>query len=238
MSAVQKVAVLLSAFAVQACFDVTKIDPGDGGPCAPLVVDDFENGNLQPTLGQLGPWQCFTYNPEGQAVSCGVGTDSDGTRSLFVQFDVQDPVDGTANTGGAGVETYVTGDTLDLRGYVDLVVGVQLISGTPPLSSSTQLEVSLACNSAPLENASITGLVNVSQQIAVTIGADWTTAHLDLSSFVQPIWMNNRLLGGTSACLAQISGLTFAVTPNLPDGQSAAGTLRIDNLALAPKCPS
>lgn len=234
----QRTAVVLASLTAPACFNVTKVDPGDGGPCTPFLIDNFEDGDAVPSTDLLGHWQCYTYNPSTQPVTCGTGPGIDGGMGLFAQFNLQDPPNHINDAGGAALSTFTTGVPLDLRPYQDLVISAQIIQGSPPLpTQNVNISVELSCNdTAPMVDPGLVGYVDVAQGLDLAFNAPWATFHLPMSGFEQPEWETTRFTGGAAECLARVEGFVVSVTPNLTDGQSGSGTLRIDDIQFEGKC--
>jgi hypothetical protein len=234
----QRTVVVLSALTAPGCFNVTKVDPGDGGPCTSFLIDNFEDGDDVPSTELLGRWECYTYNPDTQPVTCGIGPGIDGGMGLFAQFNLQDPPNDMNDNGGAALSTFTTGAPLDLRPYRDLVISAQIIQGAPPLpTQNLNVSVELGCaDTAPLVDPGLVGYVDVAQGLKLDFNAPWATFHLPMSGFEQPEWETSRFAGGAAECLARVENFAVTVTPNLTDGQAGSGTLRIDNIQFEGTC--
>jgi hypothetical protein len=216
---------LLPALALAGCFDLSKIDPG------PRIVDDFEGGGA-PTWTRFQPWSCDTFTGDapaggetdggaGGSVTCTITTPGDGdAHALSADFQLVDPPDGLREHPGAELVSLTSGGTVDLNGFTQLVLFASLVPGTPAPPSGTQLTVEIGCSSFPLDPLASDAVT------ADLMTGDWVRLPLPLADF--------QLLNSShnQACLAQVDSLRFTVVPALTDGQSASGTLLLDNIKL------
>jgi hypothetical protein len=215
---------LAVALPLAGCFDLPKIDPG------PRLVDDFAGDT--PTWTRFAGWTCTTFSPDAPATAdADAGTPDFGTadcsfvspgdgdaRALSVTFDVVDPPDGIRQRPAADIFTHTTSGTVDLNAFTQLVFFATL-GGSPPVG--THLLVELGCSSLhdPIASEVVT------EDLAT---GDWVPVPLTLADITQSTTMHNQ------ACLAQIDSIHFVVdfSPALNDGESASGTLQIDNIRL------
>jgi hypothetical protein len=215
---------LAAAAAGSGCFDVHMVGAGV------LVVDDFDHADFQPTDPAFQRWVCFAYNPpQSDGYTCGHDAGDGSNYSLFLDATVDDPPDGQEQNGGAGVGTYGT-TPQDFSQFSELVFDVELESGSPPLPSFAQLQVQLGCATALASDGATHGDLMVVQD--APYGRSWQTDTLELDNFSAPTWLGYQPAGGVAACLGRVDSLQFAVTPQLPDGQSARFTLHIDDILL------
>ena len=204
------------------CFDVHGADPG------PWVIDDFEDGDLKPADANLGPWTCYTFNPSGGACSVGLDPGNESLYSLFLQFTIVDPPDGLGQQGGAVLQTVLSATPENLARFGEIVFSAKLVSGNPPLLSTTQLRVQLFCSTVAADDGTGPGDLYVIQPVTFT-GA-WQTFSLAVASFGSPPFLTEHPLGGPTACLQHVDSVQFTVAPLLSDGQSATGRLDVDDV--------
>ena len=96
------------------CFDAHAVDEG------PWIIDDFEDGDLNPADRNFGPWVAFTW-PQ-QNVHDPVLDDGDqSTFSLALDVNVFNPADGSADSVGAGVQTGLAVTPEDLSRFSEMV---------------------------------------------------------------------------------------------------------------------
>jgi hypothetical protein len=214
---------LLASLAAAACFDVTKVS------LPPLTIDDFEDGDDEPSTDRFQRWTCRAFSspgddagattePDGGApgVACVVQAVGDHPHAMTVHFAVDDPPDGVRQLGGAELATNTAMTGIDLGRFKQLVLSAILESGTSALPPGTQLRVEIGC--------ALPAMTRTLEQIVpgLVIGSDWATFRLDLANFA-PL---------EPACLGQANALRVSVRPGLPDGQSTRGALHVDNVYL------
>lgn len=214
---------VICAVAASACFDVRMRDPG------PLVIDDFDDGDMVPALAGFGGWECYAFNAQGPRVDCAVtpGTDN-SPYAVFVDFGIDDPPDGKQEHGGAGLASYGW-PPMDIS-HKDFVFSAMLASGTPALPSDARLYVELACQTAVAEDGTSPG------DFYVSASADyknyWQQFRIDVASFGQPPWVVKKIEGGPARCRQLVDGIRFTVDAHLADGQSGQAVLTVDGISL------
>jgi hypothetical protein len=215
------------AFLASSCFDAHQVDPGS------LVVDNFDDGAF-PVDATFTPWMCHSFNPStNQDFSCAFDGDTlDGSaHSLRLDFKVTDPLDNVLQYPGVGLVTYgAAGLFRDVTAFSTLWFDAEIESGNPPLPSDAQLQVELGCSTVRLTDGSEPGDVYLLQEAVHS--SQWTQIPLSISNFSSPVKDTRRLEGGVAGCLARVDQIGFVVESQLPDGQSGAGTLKIDNVSL------
>jgi len=212
------------ALGTSGCFDVHNVDQG------PWVIDDFEDGDLKPADPNFGPWTCSSFN-ETTNQNCSVGPDAgdQSTNSLLLDFTVDDPPDGTQEQGGAELYTGAARPE-SFSGYGEMVLSAKLVSDGPPLPSNATLQVQLGCSSVQADDGTFPGTLYVVQGLAYT--GDWQTFTLPTANFGSPPWIATHIVGGPTACLERVDSISFAVAPDLPDGQSVTARLNVDDISL------
>jgi hypothetical protein len=219
---------LLSALVAAGCFDVHSVETG------PLVIDDFEDGDLDPADPTFGRWGCEKFPlPADHDYRCdidGVGYQrSDG--SLYIDATIEDPPDdGKQQHGGAFLQTVAT-KPKDIRQFSQLVFAAKLESGDPPLPSDPSLSVQLACKLARLVDGSQPTSIFVAHSTGI-LGGDWRVWRLALGAFTVPETMPTDIMGGTAGCLELVDTIRFAVDAGLPDGHAGRFILHIDDVEL------
>ena len=225
--AAARVALLWALLGAAGCFDVHTVDPG------PYVIDDFDDGDFQPADPSFGPWQCYSFDPStNQNYGCGHDQDTaDGSDfSLYVEFTIADPPDGTQQHGGAGLLTRSTVPQ-DLSRFTKIVFSAKLVSGSPPLPSAALFYAILGCSTASTDAVSQPTPGDIFVVQSVSYGSDWQTFTLAMSSFGSPAWESIHISGGASACLERVDSIQFEVDAQLPDGQSGTGRLNVDDIS-------
>lgn len=208
------------AVVTSSCFDAHQVDPGV------LVLDDFDHGPF-PVDSTFLPWQCFSFNPSGQMFSCGYDTETlDGSASsLHLDFTVVDPTNSVRDWGGVGLVTYAPfGLYRDVTPFATLGFDGRVESGIPVLPNAATFNIVLGCSTLVDGNAPLNHYVL--QDWSYDVNANWKQGTVSLANFSPP--EDVRL--NVPDCLQRVDQVAFQVAPNLPDGQSAAGTLNIDNL--------
>jgi hypothetical protein len=205
------------------CFSVHDVDQG------PWVIDDFEDGGLNPADPNFGRWTCSSFN-EASNQNCSYGLDpgDQSAHSLFLSFTVDDQPDGTQEQGGA--ELYTGAVRLEsFSGYSEMVLSAKLASD-PPLPSSATLQAQLGCSTVEADDGTFPGSLFVVQGLTYT--SDWHTFTLPIADFGSPPWIATKAVGGPTACLERIDSISFAVAPDLSDGQSVTARLNVDDIYL------
>jgi hypothetical protein len=221
------VALLPVVLELAGCFDVHSIGPG------PYVIDDFENGTVQPLDPLFGGWFCGGYNPPtNKNISCGLGYGDNSNNALNLTFTIVDPMNGVQDHGGALLETMTLfpGDVRDFSKFSELVVDVQMVPGNPTLPSTAILYVQFGCSTVPAADGSLPG--NLYVVVSAPYSSTWTTVSLPISGFASPSWVRTKIMGGAEACLERVDNISFDVDAQLPDGAIGMGTLSIDDIYL------
>jgi hypothetical protein len=209
------------------CFDVEQRDADLA--VEPFLVDDFERNTGIPPDGRFERWSCYRFNPSTpEGLLCSFEPHDEG-QALVMDFTVTDVEDGIQKFAGAGVSTYTDSATIDFSSYRKLVFSAILEGSTPALPAGTIFYVELGCRSVPLESPIAGGDRYVSLGVDLG-GPTWSSHELSLTSFGQPAWHTNHLVGGAPACLRAVDSIAFAVSPNLMDGMSAAGKFQVDDI--------
>jgi hypothetical protein len=217
------IAALLLGMLAAGCFDVHTVDPG------PYVIDDFDDGDYYPPDSRLDQWMCYAFNPDtNKNYKC----EREGVvdaYSLFLDFTINDPVNGVQEDGGAGVATFAN-KPIDFRGFEQIDFRVMLESLNPPIPSGAQLSVEFGCSTAPDDNGDVPGDFYVVQ--GAGFDKAWTPVKLTLNNFAPPPWIVRHIEGGTAGCLARVDGIRFSLDAKLPDGETGHGVLHIDDIRL------
>lgn len=217
---------LLVASSLAGCFDVHATDL--------LVIDNFNDGDLQPLDPGFGVWDCQTINsPSTPKASCAVSTDTNdqSAYSILLHVLALDPADGLQQHGGASVATGATMGAVDFTHYKHIAFDIKLVpGGTNPLPLNGLVYLELACSTVRPESMDMRQDVYVSQ--GVPYSSTWHNVALSLINFGSPPWLVEPIDGGPGACLRHVDGVRFSIDAQLPDGQSGDGFLYLDNIVL------
>ena len=205
-----------------ACFDVHPVDPG------PAVLDDFEDGDLTPSLRPFGAWFCALDNPAA-LLDCARAEGFQSPAGLSVGFSIIDLPDGEQQGGGVQFETDAE-TPIDLTGSSEITFDVRLTNAPVASPGGAGMRLQLRCSTAIGENGAALRDFIVVQ--TVPYAAEWSSIRLSMSNFGPAEWVHGALRGGTSACLRAVDGFQFVFAPALPDGQTLAGVFSIDNVRL------
>jgi hypothetical protein len=218
------VALLLAVLVVGGCYDVHTVDPG------PYIIDDFDDGDLQPADPNFDQWRCYGFNPDTiDGINCGHDAGEQSTFSLFLDATIVDPPDGTQQHGGASLATFATKPE-DLSHFGQIMFDAKLESGNPPIPSNALLYVELGCKGAHTEDGSLPGDLYVVQ--GVDYKSYWQPFTLAMISFNSPPWLATHIMGGPAGCLQRIDSIRFTVDAQLPDGQTGKFVLHVDTISL------
>jgi hypothetical protein len=216
------VATLPVVLGATGCFDVHSVDPG------PWVIDDFEDGDLNPADRNFGPWNCYAGPPPNPCIT-GLDSGDQSTFSLALDFTLVNPASGSANAVFAGVQTGTAAAPEDFSRFSGMVFSGKVVPGVPALPNMTTFSVHLGCSTVPAEDGTTPGNLYVRQQFDAT--TDWQPVQLPIASFVSPFYLATHPQGGPAACLRRIDSIHFELEPQLPAGQSAMGRLDIDEVS-------
>ena len=119
------------------CFDVRAVDAG------PPVLDDFEDGDLTPSLPDFAAWSCEMFKPSAPA-DCALTEGFDSSFSLSARFSISDPPDAIQQHGGILIVTQAD-RPLDLTALSAITFDVRLISATTPFPPGALMYLDLLC---------------------------------------------------------------------------------------------
>jgi hypothetical protein len=184
----------------------------------PIVIDTFENGSLIPDDPRFNRWGSVVYNTDLATREYRVtGPGFDSAFSLMLTWEFSDPPDGIFNYPDALIRTQALG-AIDVTAHESLTFAYryEAAGACRPL---TVLRVSLGCSE----------LVTAFQTL-VPIDSTWRVASLPFTDFAEPDW------GITGAswqdCLSRVDEYQFISSYGLADGECAAGTLWLDDIAI------
>jgi hypothetical protein len=211
------------------CFEVQEVPVDRAGTArpAPLLIDDFEDGDPRPSASNIEPWRCATYSPGPgvQPVACGPVAEGYGSsRGYSLWFALSDARDGVDRFPLAVLFAPIT-LPMDVSLYEELRFSARY-AGDTPLPETAFLEVRLSCfaeNEGPP-----TSLDN-----AVLLTGVWQRNPLLLANFAQPEWQIEEQSERADAalCATGINALSFGIT-GFSDGDAATGTLMVDDVYL------
>jgi len=204
------------------CFDVRSIDAG------PPVLDDFEDGNLTPSLSPFNNWSCQQFSPEVD-LDCAITPGFDSAFSLSASFTIIDPPDAIQQHGGIMMMTFAD-SPIDLTGFSAITFAVRLTSATTPFPSNALMHLDLQCSTAISDTGA--QLTDFSVVQGLPFSADWSTVSLAISNFGPAPWRTDHIQGGAPACLRAVDGFLFVFDAAIPDGQMGGGVFSIDNVRL------
>jgi hypothetical protein len=221
MNRVTYTVAILTMLGTMGCFDVHSV----GGP---WVIDDFEDGDFKPADPNFGLWGCSSFQ-QSTTTNCSYGLDpgDDSVYSLFLDFTVPETPDGVAQQAGAQLQTGAATPE-DLSRFNEMVLSAKIVSGSPPLPSSTDVSVLLSCSSAQADDGSSPGNLYVFRDLPYTSG--WQTFTIPMADFTSPSYVSTHVLGGPMACLERVDGISFTVDPQVTVSQSAMGRLNVDDI--------
>jgi len=213
----------LVVLAASGCFDVHAIDPGP----APFVLDDFDDGDVQPNDPNFDPWECYTINPQGAPNTCTPRLVSDGSPALVLDATIVDPADGLQQHGGAELATYARLPK-DVSRFSVIVFNAKLQSGNPPISSDAILSVEIGCRTVPDADGIVPSRLYVST--GVEYGTVWTPSRVSLRNFGWQTWAPPQTDAGPGPCLQKADSVRFSVDAALPDGATGVFHLTVDDI--------
>jgi hypothetical protein len=222
-------AVLGVSLGSTACFDVNRREVTGH---APLLLDDFEDGDQAPTAPQFQTWACYPWQTDAMQPTCvatGPGFKSEHAEAFG--FELGAPLDGAPDTSvGAGLGLFAP-LPVDLSVWTSLRFDAKFEPSAGAAADGTTLWVRLKCGSADHTAGSVPGDFGVDSPAHVA--ADWSSITLPWTSFQQPDYQFIAL--NVLDCIAKTAKLEFEIQrvddrPDLIDGRS--GTLTLDNVVL------
>ena len=145
----------------------------------PLVVDDFEDGDIVPRDARFQTWESYSWSPGGQDVYYRVGTPAfNSNYSLHLRWSLLDVADGTTMYTGGGLRSLAANGVVDLSSYTRVVFSHRFeASGGDAGSCKTVSEFtfSFGCQEFGL-----------AYRIVVPLSDSWTTVTLPCSP--RPAW--------------------------------------------------
>ena len=225
ISAQQCLALLALGTGLTACFDVQQVDVPSDTAQTGLLIDDFESGDSRPANPKFLPWFCISTK------GCGVWSPGDESdHAYFTQFELLDPKNGKIDypPGGQLGTWRSSEERLDSSPYKTLRFSAMPVPGELGLPSPT-LTVRLYC---PGQGDATDAIASIT--LPVPVGSGWQPYTLPLSAFTQQGWqLASEPEIDPHLCRKQIDGFGFEVQDlTLLDGQSASGTLLIDDVRL------
>jgi len=160
------------------CFEVHGVDPG------PPVLDDFEDGDLLPSLRPFMAWSCGAFSPDA-TLDCMLTDGFVSSFGLSVAFSISDPPDGKQQHGGVYLMT-LADRPIDLTASSAITFDVRLTSATTAFPPGALMHLDLQCSTAVGENGDAMVDFLLVQSIAFT--ADWSPVSLAISNFGPPPW--------------------------------------------------
>jgi hypothetical protein len=186
----------------------------------PLVVDDFEDGDIVPRDARFQTWESYSWSPGGQDVYYRVGSPAfNSNYSLHLRWSLLDVADGTTMYTGGGLRSLATNGVVDLSRYTRVVFSHRFeASGGDAGACKTvsDFTVSFGCQE-----------LGLAYQVVVPLSDSWTTVTLPLADFAIPDYLTDRGLP-MSDCLALVDGISFGVGGWLVDGECSNGILSLD----------
>jgi len=205
------------------CFDVEQVDvPEAKAKPAPLLIDDFDDGDRQPSLESLELWHCFGDN--GTAQNLRADPEKQGAHSTAgraITFDLVDVTDGKQDYQAVELQARAS-VPLDLTDYERFVFWAALDARATP--DALPVRIKLSCDDlgdgAELE----------SPDQSVPAGGPFRAHSTPMAKFYHPAWIETDY--DEASCLARVSALSFFLQPEMLDGSRASGRLTVDDAYL------
>jgi hypothetical protein len=211
---------LVAALSVGGCFDVRSAK-------SPLLIDNFDDGDVFPTDQHFDQWRCGRYKPN-KTEDCACGYD-DSTYwsdpySLYLAANVAE--EGTDKSSGAHLYTQAVVPE-DLSHRSAIVFSAMLEQGDYPSASRPILYVELHCSHArPTDDSNPSDLWAFT---SVSYSSDWQQFTIGLSGSDFRVGYQD-IEGGLVACLARIDSIHFSVNAQLDHGQTGSFILHVDDV--------
>ena len=224
-----------AALLATACFDVERVDVTNTTR-ARLLIDDFEDGDNVPTSTMFGPLSCGAFSQEQlpQPI-CDIAAGFESNFGYLLNFSLQAPPIEMSDGIGVGLSIASAVGTVDISSYKSIHLDAKMDLGSPPLPVATLFQIGIACSSVRHPQGTVKGGFMVTYDFAVAdefpLSGEWKSITIELAQFKQPGWQVVRMFD-KNECTKLVDALFFNVQSPLVSGQSAAGTLTIDNVWL------
>ncbi len=223
MVARARIGVLLAAVAVTGCYDLERLDPGPESYF--LLIDDFEDGDDEPSASQFSSWRADPFNADYEHIVVKVIPGGYSEYAFTGEFTFEYP-----GAKYSGMNLGVTGaslDPVDARVYESFHFSARAEPGDRPFPELTDFYVQLGCSDAPPKGL-VKGPFWIQQNVELT--SDWQTYELSLDAFSEPNHVPPAIKGGVPACRAVVDSVRLTVAMPLGAGESATGSLSIDDV--------
>jgi eukaryotic-like serine/threonine-protein kinase len=198
-------------------------------PRVAALLDDFEDGDGEPSTPAFANWQAFTVNPAGRALGLKLGVGYQSRGSVEMSWLLEHVLDGKLGPPGAGLRSTVRAGAVDLSryGYISFAHRFAPMN-TPGLECKgvTEFVVFVTCRSLGQDRAP-------QFELPVSVSEVWTSTSIDLRDL--------REVGGPlpratnlKACLAATDSLGFRADAPLAKESDGcdSGRLWLDDIGL------
>ena len=208
-------AMLPAVLGATGCFDAHSVDQG------PWVIDDFEDGDLNPADRNFGSWGCYTW-PQGRMSTSPFSIPETKALSRWRSISPSSvPQTEAPSSAGAGVAT-VAAKPEDFSRFSEMVFTSKLVPGVPALPTMTNFTVHLGCSTVPLEETGTNPWQSLcpptvlrNDRLAAGPARRWPCSGCS-------VFTTTHIQGGPAACLRRVDSIHFEVEPRLP-GRSIGG---------------
>jgi hypothetical protein len=196
---------------------------------AATLLDDFEDGDGEPSTAAFGNWQAFTVNPAGRALGLKLGAGYQSRGSVEMSWLLEHVLDGKLGPPGAGLRSTVRAGAVDLSRYGYISFSHRFAPmNTPGLECKgvSEFVVFVTCRSLGQDRTP-------QFELAVPVSEVWARASIDLRDL--------REVGGPlpratnlKACLAATDSLGFRADAPLAKESDGcdSGRLWLDDISL------
>jgi len=219
------VAMLPAVLGATGCFDAHSVDQG------PWVIDDFEDGDLNPADRNFGAWVCYTYPQPSQYLPV-LDSGYQSAFSLALDFTVVNPASGTNDNAGAGVQTLTAAVPEDFSRFNKMVFSSKSVPGVSASPGVIKFAVHLGCSTVSLDDGTTPGDVFVLLPFVVpsAVPPDWgDPVQLPMANFESPSYLSAHPVD-PATCIRHVDSIQFDAEPQLLEGQSTMGRLDIDEI--------
>jgi hypothetical protein len=184
----------------------------------PIVIDTFEDGSLIPNDPRFNRWGSVVYNTDLATREYRVTEPGfNSAFALTLTWEFSDPPDGIPNYPDALIRTQALG-AIDVTAHQSFKFAYryEAAGACRPL---TVMRLNLVCSE-----------LTTAFQMLVPIDSTWREADLPFTDFAEPNW---AITGASwQDCLSRVDEYQFISSYGLADGECAAGTLWLDDIAI------
>ncbi|HKO95079.1 MAG TPA: hypothetical protein VJU61_28185 [Polyangiaceae bacterium] len=181
-------------------------------PVVPVLLDDFEDGDEDPSDARFSTWApSSSGSPQPTVDSSVEGPGFNSNFSAHLSWNLPGPADASTSDPGVALETLVAGTPLDLSAYTRVVLGHRY----EPVGQCTpaeQLRILFGCAQATC-------------MLSIPVSSTWVPVTLSFTDFSCPEGLS------PATCLAVTNRVALGPLLELQNGECSSGFLHLDSIS-------